>query len=74
MQHRVTEESVSGEMFSTAVKLARHRGLLEPTIDDGIVDRRAELVGELDGLQRSVSELAALSGGFWLGARDHPIG
>ena len=73
LQHRVAEESVSGEMFSTALKLARHRGLLEPA-GDGLTDRRAELVGELDDLQRSVSELAALRGGFWLGAGDHPIG
>jgi glycerol-3-phosphate O-acyltransferase len=59
LQHRITEESVSGEMFSTAVKMARHRGLLDvgsPT--EEIVQRRAALVSELDDLWRVLTELA----------------
>src|SRR3984893_3081402 len=59
LQHRITEESVSGEMFSTALKMARHRGLLDaegPT--DEVADRRAALVTELEELQRSIGELA----------------
>jgi glycerol-3-phosphate O-acyltransferase len=61
LQHRITEESVSGEMFSTAVKLARHRGLLDLDADAAdIAKRRAALVAELDDLQRSIGELAQL--------------
>jgi glycerol-3-phosphate O-acyltransferase len=61
LQHRITEESVSGEMFSTAVKLARHRGLLDPEGDaDDVGARRAALVAELDDLQRSIGELARM--------------
>jgi len=52
---------VSGEMFSTAVKLARHRGLLDPEGDaDDVAARRATLVAELDDLQRSIGELARM--------------
>jgi glycerol-3-phosphate O-acyltransferase len=65
LQHRITEESVSGEMFSTAVKLARHRGLLDPEgAADDIAIRRAALVAELDDLQRSIGELARLRRDF----------
>jgi glycerol-3-phosphate O-acyltransferase len=61
LQHRITEESVSGEMFSTAVKLARHRGLVDAEGDaDDVTDRRAALVAELDDLQRSIGELARM--------------
>jgi glycerol-3-phosphate O-acyltransferase len=61
LQHRITEESVSGEMFSTALKLARHRGLLESEGEaDDIADRRAALIFELDDLQRSIGELARM--------------
>jgi glycerol-3-phosphate O-acyltransferase len=61
LQHRITEESVSGEMFSTALKMARHRGLLDPEgAADDITDRRAALVAELDDLQRSIGELARM--------------
>jgi glycerol-3-phosphate O-acyltransferase len=55
LQHRITEESVSGEMFSTATKMARHRGLMEPSPD--LAKRRSALVSELDHLQRSIDHL-----------------
>ena len=65
LQRRITEESVSGEMFSTALKMARHRGLLDSdgAVDD-IADRRAGLVSELDELQRSIGELARMRRDF----------
>jgi glycerol-3-phosphate O-acyltransferase len=56
LQHRITEESVAGDMFATALKMARHRGLL----DSQAVDGRAALVAELDDLQRSIGELARM--------------
>ncbi|HWF69484.1 MAG TPA: 1-acyl-sn-glycerol-3-phosphate acyltransferase [Mycobacterium sp.] len=56
LQHRITEESVSGDMFATALKMARHRGLL----DSEAVDGRAALAAELDDLQRSIGELARM--------------
>jgi glycerol-3-phosphate O-acyltransferase len=61
LQHRITEESVSGEMFSTALKMARHRGLLDPegTAKD-IADRRTALVTELDDLQKSIGDLGRM--------------
>jgi glycerol-3-phosphate O-acyltransferase len=65
LQHRITEESVSGEMFSTAVKLARHRGLIDLEGDaDDIADRRSALVAELDDLQGSIGELARIRRDF----------
>jgi glycerol-3-phosphate O-acyltransferase len=61
LQHRITEESVSGEMFSTAVKMARHRGLLDPERPtDEVANGRATLVAELDELQGSIGELARM--------------
>jgi glycerol-3-phosphate O-acyltransferase len=56
LQHRITEESVAGDMFATALKMARHRGLL----DSAAVEGRAALVAELDDLQRSIGELARM--------------
>jgi glycerol-3-phosphate O-acyltransferase len=65
LQHRITEESVSGEMFSTALKMARHRGLLDTEASaDEIADRRAALVSELDELQKSIGELARMRRDF----------
>ena len=59
LQHRITEESVSGEMFATALNMARHRGLLgSQAAASQIADARAALVAELDELQRSIGELA----------------
>ena len=61
LQHRITEESVSGEMFSTALKMARHRGLIHTEGDgDDIAERRAALVAELEELQKSIAELARM--------------
>jgi len=59
LQHRITEESVSGEMFATALKMARHRGLVGSQAGTSqTADDRAALVAELDELQRSIGELA----------------
>ncbi len=74
LQHRITEESVSGEMFSTALKMARHRGLLDaegPT--DEVADRRAALVTELVELQRSIGELARMRRDFAPGVDGRPL-
>ena len=61
LQHRITEESVSGEMFSTAVKMARHRGLLDAEQPaDEVAHRRVALVAELDELQGTIDELARM--------------
>lgn len=61
LQHRITEESVSGEMFATALKMARHRGLLgSQAATSQTTDGRAALVAELDELQRSIGELAQM--------------
>jgi glycerol-3-phosphate O-acyltransferase len=61
LQHRITEESVSGEMFSTALKMARHRGLLASDVGEReMADRRAALVTELDALQQSLGALARM--------------
>ena len=66
LQHGITEESVSWEdMFATALKMARHRGLLDTaTASDDIADGRAALVAELDDLQRSIGELAQMRRDF----------
>lgn len=61
LQHRITEESVSGEMFGTAFKLARHRGLLDADAPaEEIARRRRALVAELDDLQDSIGELGRI--------------
>jgi glycerol-3-phosphate O-acyltransferase len=65
LQHRITEESVSGDMFATALKMARHRGLVgadDATSD--VANGRAALVAELDDLQRSIGELAQIRRDF----------
>src|ERR1700730_2226978 len=65
LQRRITEESVSGDMFATALKMARHRGLLDPQAPaHDIADGRAALVAELEDLQRSIGELAQLRRDF----------
>jgi glycerol-3-phosphate O-acyltransferase len=65
LQHRITEESVSGEMFATALKMARHRGLLDSqAATSDTADGRAALVAELDNLHRSIDELAQMRRDF----------
>ena len=65
LQHRITEESVSGDMFATALKMARHRGLLgSEAATSEIADGRSALVAELDDLQRSIGELAQMHSNF----------
>ncbi|MCU1639955.1 MAG: glycerol-3-phosphate O-acyltransferase [Nocardia sp.] len=60
LQHRIaSEESVTQEMFGTALKLARHRGLLSNTAGDAeVTDRRRQLVAELDKVLQSIEVLA----------------
>jgi glycerol-3-phosphate O-acyltransferase len=65
LQHRITEESVSGDMFATALKMARHRGLLGvDAATSDVANGRAALVAELDDLQRSIGELAQIRSDF----------
>jgi glycerol-3-phosphate O-acyltransferase len=60
LQHRITEESVSGEMFSTAVKLARHRGLFDTTSGvETVMAGRRRFVAEIVALQQSIDDLVA---------------
>jgi glycerol-3-phosphate O-acyltransferase len=67
LQRRITEESVSGDMFSTALKMARHRGLFDGAGDPtDIAARRLALVSELDDLQRSIAELDRMRRDFAL--------
>jgi glycerol-3-phosphate O-acyltransferase len=60
LQKRIaSEESISGEMFTTGIKLATHRGLIDPAApSDDLTARRRMFAEELDGLHRSISELA----------------
>jgi glycerol-3-phosphate O-acyltransferase len=47
------------------LKMARHRGLLDPdAATSDTTDGRAALVAELDGLQRSIGELARMRKDF----------
>jgi glycerol-3-phosphate O-acyltransferase len=67
LQRRITEESVSGDMFSTALKMARHRGLFDGASDlTDIAARRLALVSELDELQHSIAELDRMRRDFAL--------
>ncbi|WP_428339021.1 1-acyl-sn-glycerol-3-phosphate acyltransferase [Mycobacterium sp.] len=54
-----SEESVSGEMFSTGLKMARHRGLLDPTASPSkLAELRRDLVDQLAGLEQAIGILA----------------
>jgi glycerol-3-phosphate O-acyltransferase len=53
-----SEESVSREMFSGALKLARHLGLLDPDTPE-LGKRRREFADELAELTRAVGRIAA---------------
>lgn len=62
LQRRIaSEESMSNEMFGTALKMARHRRLLSNAAGD-IADRRRPLVSELDEVLQSIEILAAEQG------------
>jgi glycerol-3-phosphate O-acyltransferase len=59
LQRRIaSRESVSLEMFATALKMARHRGLVDSddSVDTG--EKRRALVEQLDDLQQSIETLA----------------
>ena len=62
LQRRIASlESVSAEMFRTALRLAGHRGLVEPGEPD-VTTHRQELVDEIREVRRriqAISELAA---------------
>jgi glycerol-3-phosphate O-acyltransferase len=61
MQRRLaSEESVSAEMFRTALKLARHRGLV--TSDDPTLDkRRRDFADEISEVRQYVAEIADIA-------------
>lgn len=63
MQRRIaSDESVSAEMFRTALKMARHRGLLDPAVD--VPQRKAgrrELAVALDRALHAIQEIATLA-------------
>jgi len=61
MQRRLaSEESVSAEMFRTALKLARHRGLV--TSDDPSLDkRRRDFADELREVRQYLAEIADIA-------------
>jgi len=61
LQRRIGMESVSAEMFRTAVRLARHRDLVGETEPD-IQARREAFVQEIDGYRASVAEIGSISG------------
>jgi glycerol-3-phosphate O-acyltransferase len=55
-----SEESLSTEMFRTALKLARHRGLF--IADDPLVlDRRAAFLREIDEVRRDVAVIGEMA-------------
>jgi glycerol-3-phosphate O-acyltransferase len=61
LQRRLaSEESVSAEMFRTALQLARHRGLLKSD-DPGLSKRRKAFADELREVRRYVAEIADLA-------------
>jgi glycerol-3-phosphate O-acyltransferase len=61
LQHVLaSEESVSGEMFSTAVKLARHRELLSAATPQ-VGKRRREFADELREVSLDIGRIAAMA-------------
>ena len=70
LQRRIaSEESISAEMFRTALKMVRHRGLIgdgRATAD--LLAGRRELAEQLERLQGSIAALPALHG--WAGQCD----
>jgi glycerol-3-phosphate O-acyltransferase len=60
LQRRLkSTESISRELFSNGLKLARNRGLLEP--GDGVRERREALASELRELVGRVERLRSLA-------------
>ncbi len=55
-----SEESLSTEMFRTALKLARHRGLFA-TDDPLLLDRRAAFLREIDEVRRDVASIGEMA-------------
>lgn len=61
LQHRMAnEESLSTEMFRTALKLAQHRDLFA-TADPTLTERRAAFLREIDEVRRSVAMIADMA-------------
>jgi glycerol-3-phosphate O-acyltransferase len=61
LQRRIaSEESVSAEMFRTALRLARHNELVEPNIPD-LPQRRRAFVEEIDGYRTRIAQVAQLA-------------
>jgi glycerol-3-phosphate O-acyltransferase len=61
LQRRLaSEESVSAEMFRTALQLARHRGLIESD-DPTLGKRRRDFADELREVRRYVAEIADIA-------------
>jgi len=61
LQRRLaSEESVSAEMFRTALKLARHRGLVASD-DPSLGKRRRAFADELREVRRYVAEIADIA-------------
>lgn len=60
LQRRIaSEESASAEMFQTALRLARHLGLVESS-DPEIAVRRADFAREISALRDRIASLATL--------------
>lgn len=59
LQRTIGEESVSGEMFRTALRLARHRGLVDWRGPETAVERDA-FVAEIDGYRDRLAQIALL--------------
>jgi glycerol-3-phosphate O-acyltransferase len=61
LQHRIaSEESVSAEMFRTALRLARHRDLVESASSD-LPDRRKAFAREIDGYRERIGKVSWLA-------------
>jgi glycerol-3-phosphate O-acyltransferase len=59
LQRRIcSEESTSAEMFRTALRLARHRNLVESDVPD-VGPRRRDFAEEIRLVQRRIESIAA---------------
>jgi glycerol-3-phosphate O-acyltransferase len=63
LQKRIaSEESISGEMFGTGIKLATHRGLLDGgTSAEELAARRQVFAEDLDRLHHAITALAGIN-------------